>query len=85
MNPGDALPTQTYVVTRGDLVVTVTATGALAMHAVSLRRRGLATYLREQFGELTWRAVQAGLVLAYLVFSVFTVTSWWSVSALWSF
>lgn len=44
----------------------------LGEFVVSLRHRGLAKYLREQFGDLTWRLVQAALVVAYLGFAIFT-------------
>jgi hypothetical protein len=44
----------------------------LGAFVVSLRRGRLARYLREQFGRPTWRGVQMGLLVAYLLFSVFT-------------
>lgn len=40
---------------------------------VSLLHRGLARYLREQFGVFGWRAVQATLLVSYLLFCIFTV------------
>ncbi len=44
----------------------------LGEFVVSLRHGRLARYLREQFGSWTWRGAQASLLVAYLVFSVFT-------------
>ncbi len=39
---------------------------------VSLRRRGLAKYVREQFSDFTLRVVQVILILTYLIFCIFT-------------
>ncbi len=44
----------------------------LGEFVVSLRRRGLAKYLKEQFGFVTWRVVQISLLLGFLIFSLFT-------------
>ncbi len=50
---------------------TITVLPLLGEFVVSLRRRGLAKYLQEQFGRFTWRAVQIGLVVTYLLASFF--------------
>lgn len=42
----------------------------LGEFVVSLRHGRVARYLREQFGDLTWRTVQIGLVVAYLLVAV---------------
>ena len=39
---------------------------------VSLRSGGLAKYLKEQFGTVTWRGVQITLLLAYFIISILT-------------
>jgi hypothetical protein len=41
---------------------------------VSLRHRGLARWLTNQFGRLTWRTVQAALLVGLLVFTIFSVS-----------
>ncbi len=51
---------------------TITVLPLYGEFVVSLRRRGLAKYVTEQFGSATLRAVQVGLVLAYLLFCIFT-------------
>lgn len=51
---------------------TITVLPLLGEFVVSIRHGRLAKYLREQFGDITWRLVQVGLVLAYLVFSIIT-------------
>jgi hypothetical protein len=45
---------------------TITVLPLLGEFVVSLRHRGLAKYLREQFGTFTWRSIQFGLLIAYL-------------------
>ena len=43
----------------------------LGEFVVSILHGGLAKYLREQFGTMTWRGVQIGLLISYLAISVF--------------
>jgi len=50
---------------------TITMLPLVGEFVVSLRSRGLATYLREQLGDISWRLVQFGLVVAYLVIAIF--------------
>jgi hypothetical protein len=50
---------------------TITVMPLLGEFVVSLRHRGLAKYLREQFGDITWRLVQIVLVAVYLLISIF--------------
>ncbi|WP_129672327.1 hypothetical protein [Candidatus Chloroploca sp. Khr17] len=50
---------------------TITMMPLLGEFVVSLRHRGLATYLREQFGTITWRLLQVSLIITYLSLSAF--------------
>ncbi len=50
---------------------TITMLPLVGEFVVSLRHGGLATYLREQFGDITWRLSQIGLVIVYLVIALF--------------
>ncbi|MEM7537996.1 MAG: hypothetical protein AAF639_37845 [Chloroflexota bacterium] len=51
---------------------TITVIPLLGEFIVSLRERNLAKYMRQQFGDVTWRASIALLLVAYLAFCVFT-------------
>ena len=51
---------------------TITVLPLYGEFVVSLRHGGLAKYVREQFSTYTLHAVQVGLMLAYLVFCIFT-------------
>jgi len=51
---------------------TILALPLLGEFVVSLRHRGLAKYIKEQFGFITWRVIQISLLLAFLFFSLFT-------------
>ncbi|NTW00746.1 MAG: hypothetical protein HGA19_05475 [Oscillochloris sp.] len=50
---------------------TITMMPLVGELVVSLRHGGLAKYLREQFGNITWRLIHVVLVIAYLGISVF--------------
>ncbi len=50
---------------------TITMMPLVGVFVVSLRHGGLATYLREQFGDIAWRLVQIVLIVAYLLISIF--------------
>jgi len=50
---------------------TITMLPLVGEFVVSLQHGGLATYLREQFGDITWRLSQILLIFIYLVISFF--------------
>lgn len=50
---------------------TISQLPLLGVFVVSLRRGGLAKYIREQFGTATWYAVQILLLVSYLAISVY--------------
>lgn len=50
---------------------TITMIPLMGEFVVSLRHGRLAKYTREQFGDITWRMAQVGLIFAYIVVSIF--------------
>jgi hypothetical protein len=50
---------------------TITQIPLIGEFVVSLRHGRLARYTREQFGDITWRLLQIGLIVAYLLVSIF--------------